>query len=116
MILRLWRARLSPARLDEYRRFERERYLPMLHRQPGFLGVLFLQKAEAYAASITVWEDGGAVDALESSPSYRRTTRELAENGMLAGGWSAEVFDAVGGELRAEALVGTLDRTRSSGA
>ena len=116
MILRVWRTKIDPARLEAYRRFERERCLPMLHRQPGFLGVLFLREAEDLAVSITIWEDGGAVEALESSPSYRRTTRELAESGLLASGWSAEVLQVAGGELRVEALVGTLDRTWSSGA
>jgi hypothetical protein len=76
VILRIWSAALDPARLEEYRRFEAERSLPMLHRQPGFLGVFFLRAAEDRAASITIWEDRGAVEALESSPSYRRTDRE----------------------------------------
>ena len=116
MILHIWRARLNPARLEAYRRFERERWLPMLRKQPGVLGVLFLRQTEAYAASITVWEDGAVLEALESSPSYRRTTHELAESGLLAGDWSAEVLEVAGGELRVEALVGTLDRTWSSGA
>ena len=83
MILRIWSAALDPARLEEYRRFEAERSLPMLHRQPGFLGVFFLRAAEDRAASITIWEDRGAVEASESSPSYRRTARELADSGLL---------------------------------
>ena len=116
MILRLWRARLEPARLEEYRRFEREQYLPMLRRQPGFLGVLFLRSAEAHdAASITVWEDRGAVEALQSSPSYRETTRELAESELLAGEQAVEVLEVEGGDLRPEALMGTLDRTKHAG-
>ena len=60
MILRIWSAALDPARLEEYRRFEAERSLPMLHRQPGFLGVFFLRAAEDRAASITIWEDSGS--------------------------------------------------------
>jgi heme-degrading monooxygenase HmoA len=81
--LRIWRAKIDPARLEEYRRFERGRCLPMLHKQPGLLEVLFLRYAEDHAASLTIWEDRGAVEALESSPSYRRTVRELAEGGLL---------------------------------
>ena len=81
MILRIWRARLDPARTEEYRSFETERCLPMLHKQPGFLGVLFLREAEDNAISITIWEDRGTVEALESSPSYRHTAHELAESG-----------------------------------
>jgi heme-degrading monooxygenase HmoA len=86
VILRIWSAALDPARLEEYRRFEAERSLPMLHRQPGFLGVFFLRAAEDRAASITIWEDRGAVEASESSPSYRRTARELADSGLLLTG------------------------------
>lgn len=115
MILHIWRARLNPARLESYRRFERERCVPMLHKQPGFLGVLFVREAEDRAVSITIWEDGGAVEALESSPSYRRTTRELTESGLLANDWSAEVLEVEGGELRVGAFLVALDRTWSSG-
>ena len=108
MILRVWRAQIVPARIEEYRRFERERCLSMLRRQPGFLGMLFLRQAEDRAASITIWEDTGAVDALASSPSYRRTARELEESGLLAGGRSEEVFEIEGGNLRPEALLRAL--------
>ena len=86
MILRIWRTKIDPARLEAYRRFERERCLPMLHKQPGLLGVLFLRQAEDQAASITIWEDMGAVAALESSPSYQRTACELFEGNLLVGG------------------------------
>ncbi len=108
MILRIWSAALVPARLEEYRRFEAERSLPMLHRQPGFLGVFFLRATEDRAASLTIWEDRGAVEALTSSPSYRRTARELAESGLLVGEQSEEVFEVEGGDLRPEALLGAL--------
>jgi heme-degrading monooxygenase HmoA len=115
VILRIWRAKINPARLEEYRRFERERCLPMLHKQPGLLGVLFLRDAKDHAASLTIWEDRGAVEALQSSPSYRETTRELAEGALLAGNESVEVLEVEGGDLRPEALVGALDRTRHAG-
>ncbi len=115
MILRIWRARLDPARMEEYRRFKAERCLPMLHRQPGFLGVFFLREAEHRAASITIWEDRGTVDALESSPSYRQEARELAESGLLMGEPSVEILEVEGGDLRPEALVGALARTRRPG-
>ena len=108
MILRVLRAKIAPERLEEYRRFERERCLPMLRRQPGLLGVLFVRQAEDRAASLTIWEDTGAVEALASSPSYRRTARELEESGLLAGGRSEEVFEIEGGNLRPEALLRVL--------
>jgi heme-degrading monooxygenase HmoA len=115
VIVRVWRARIDPARIDEYRRFERERCMPMLRKQPCFLGVLFLRQAEDHALSLTVWEDAGAVDALESSPSYREVTHALAESALLAGGESVVVFEVEGGALRPEALVRALDRLGNAG-
>jgi heme-degrading monooxygenase HmoA len=118
VILRVWRAEIAPERVGEYRRFERERCLPMLRRQPGFLGVLFLRAAEGRVASVTIWEDRGAEEALESSPSYRETIRDLTRSGLLAGEQSVETLDVAGGDLRPESLgmaLGLAKRRSSSG-
>ena len=113
MILRVWRATIIPEHVEEYRRFNREQCLPMLRKQPGFLGVLFSwQAGDCVTISITIWEDTGAVLALQSSPSYRKATRELAESGLLAVETSVELLEVEGGELRPEALLGTLARTK----
>lgn len=114
MIARVWRAELNPARLEEYRHFERAQCLPMFFRQPGFLGGLFLREAVDQAVSLTLWEDGGAVEALESSPSYRKITLELAEGGLLAGEPSVEIWEVQSGELRVEALLRVLSGLSSS--
>jgi heme-degrading monooxygenase HmoA len=108
VILRIWRAKLNPARLEAYRRFERERSLPMFRKQPGLLGVLFLREAEDRAAEITLWEDRGTVEALASSPSYRRAIRELAESGLLVREQSVEIFEVAGGAMRLEPLARAL--------
>jgi heme-degrading monooxygenase HmoA len=115
VILRVWRAKIHPARLDEYQCFEQEWCMPMLRKQPGLLGVLFLRQAEDRAALLTIWEDAGAVEALESSPSYRQVTHELAESALLAGNQSVEVIEVEDGDLRPDALVRALDRTRRVG-
>lgn len=116
MILRVWRAKIVPERMEEYRRFERELCLPMLRRQPGFLGVLFSRAAVGGTTiSVTMWEDGGTVEALGSSPSYRKTTHELAKSGLLGGEPAVEVLEVEGGELRPEALAGALARTGRAG-
>ena len=115
MILRMWRAKIVPERISEYRRFEQERCLPMLRKQHGFFGVLFLQGAGWDTVSVTIWEDRGTVEALESSPSYRKTTHELAKSGLLREEQSVELLEVEGGYLRPEALVGALDRTRRTG-
>src|SRR5215213_847896 len=98
--------------MEVYRRFEQERCIPMRYKQPGLLRVLFLRQAEGHAASLTIWEDRGAVEALQSSPSYRETTHELAESALLTGNESVEVFEVEGGDLRPEALPRALDRLR----
>jgi len=112
MILRIWRAALDPAHREAYRRFERERCLPMLRKQAEFLGGLFLRRDGDRAVSLTLWEDRGAVEALESSPSYRQTVLELAEGHLLLGEPSVEVLEVVGGDLRPEAFLGALERTK----
>jgi heme-degrading monooxygenase HmoA len=109
VIVRVWRARINPARIEEYRRFERELCMPMLHKQPGFLAVLFFRQAGDHAVSLTIWEDRGAVEAVEGSPSYLRAVRELAQSDLLTGEQSEEVFEVEGGDLRAETLLGALD-------
>jgi heme-degrading monooxygenase HmoA len=115
VIVRVWRAKIDRARLEDYRRFEQEWCLPILRKQPGLLGVLLLRQAEDHAASLTIWEDAGAVDALQSSPSYREITHELAQSALLAGDESVEVLEVEGGDLRPEALARALDRTRRAG-
>jgi heme-degrading monooxygenase HmoA len=110
MILRVWSAKIVPARLEQYRRFEQERYVPMLHKQAGLLGVLYLRQAEDHAASFTIWEGAGAVEALQSSRSYWETAHELGEGALLAGDQSVEIFEIEGEILRTEALVRALKR------
>lgn len=107
--MRVWRAEVAPARLEDYRYFELERCLPMLLKQPGLLGVLFLRETGYRAASLTMWEDRGTVEALESSPSYRRITRDLAESGLLVGDQSVEDFEVAGGTLRPHLLIALLN-------
>jgi heme-degrading monooxygenase HmoA len=115
VILRVWSAKIVPARLEEYRRFEQERYMPMLSKQAGLLGALFLRQAEDHAASLTIWEDAGAVEALQSSRSYWETAHELAEGALLVGDQSVEVFEVKGGIIRPEALVRALRRICHAG-
>jgi len=116
VIGRVWRAKIDPGRIEEYRRFEQERCMLMLRKQPGLLGVLFLRQAENHAASLTIWEDAGVVEALQSSPYYRETAHERAESALLARAQSVEVFEVEGGDLRPEALLRALERTSNAGA
>jgi heme-degrading monooxygenase HmoA len=114
MIARVRRAQIDPVQLEAYRHFEQARCLPMLHRQPGFLGSLFLRETSDQAVSLTLWEDSGAVEALKSSPSYQKTALELTEGELLIGEPSVEVWEVQSGELRLEALLRVLAALPSS--
>lgn len=115
MILRVWRAKIISERVEEYRRFNREQCLPMLRKQPRFLAVLLLRDARGIVVSITVWDDQGTVEALESSPSYRTTTHELVGRELLNDKPSVELLEVEGGDLRAEALAAALSQTSHAG-
>lgn len=80
MIARIWRAWLNPARLEAYQHFEEAQYLPMLRRQPGFLGGLSLRETADRAVSLTLWEDSGAVGALESAGLHRLSPHSGAKS------------------------------------
>jgi hypothetical protein len=47
---------------------------------------------------LSFWEDGGAVAALDQSPSYRETVDALLASGILTGAQSAEVLTVHGGD------------------
>lgn len=83
MMVCIWRARLNPAQSEVFRYLEVTECLPMLRRQPGFLGGLFLRRASERAALLTFWEDSGAVEALNSSPSYQRMIQEITKQELL---------------------------------
>lgn len=111
MLIRIWRTGIDTARLAEYATFEREQSLPMFQRQPGLLGVLFLREGDDRAAALTIWEDEGAVQALDSSASYASTVTLLLSAGLLKGEQSVEVFGCAGGHIDAEALITALGST-----
>jgi heme-degrading monooxygenase HmoA len=100
MIVRIWRTRVDPTRLEEYEVFAERHSLPMFRAQRGFLGVLFAGVGSERAV-ISLWEDAGAVTALDSSPSYRETVARISATGFLAGSASVEVFAVHGGDLSA---------------
>jgi heme-degrading monooxygenase HmoA len=82
VIVRVWRARIDPARADEYERFARERSLPMFRSQAGFRGCAFLRDG-ADCTVITLWEGEADVTALESSDRYREAVATIMETGFI---------------------------------
>lgn len=89
---------MNPARVDEFRSFALERSLPMFRAQDGFLGVLFTEGSARFA-TMSFWGDGTAVNALESSPSYRATVDAIMTSGLLTGQQNVEIFDVNDGYI-----------------
>lgn len=105
MIIRLWRARVDPARREERVRFEREHSLPMFRSLPGCLGVQFLHRGDAWAA-LSLWTGPEAIERATALPLYRDTVRRLEQTGLVLGEPAVEVYEATGGFFDMEALAG----------
>jgi heme-degrading monooxygenase HmoA len=98
VIVRIWRTGIDPARAGEYERFAEERSLPMFRDQRGYKGVLFTTAPDGGRAVISFWQDQHAVDALDSSESYRETASALDATGILQGEQTVELLTVHGGE------------------
>ena len=96
MLVQIWRTQVDPAREAEYVDFNQEHLLPMFRRQPGCLGVMFLNAAPDWGA-LSLWQNDVALAALTTSPSYLETLRQLDETGLLIGRSSVEDFAVHGG-------------------
>jgi heme-degrading monooxygenase HmoA len=96
VIARIWQTSLHADRLGEYDSFARERSLPMFQSQDGLLGVLLLGEGTERRV-LTLWRDETAIDALESSESYRATVAALIDTGILVPDSQSTVLHAVTG-------------------
>jgi heme-degrading monooxygenase HmoA len=90
--VRVWRARVDLARLDEYERFIDAQSRPMFAEQQGFLGVLFSRSGEEVAV-LSFWRDEDAVRALDTSPSYQHASELILETGFLLGVSTVDVYE-----------------------
>jgi heme-degrading monooxygenase HmoA len=101
MILRSWHTRIDESRAAEYETFARQRSVPMFRASPGFAGCLFGGEPGARVV-ITLWDDLGAIEALENSESYQDTVAAIAATGFLEGDSSVSVFELQGAMLDPE--------------
>ena len=113
MIARIWRTGVDPERIDEYERFERDESIPMFRQQPGFLGVLFLRTGDG-CATLTLWKDDAAVQALDDSPSYRIAVEKIEAAGFLRGVPAVETFRVAYGALEPAGMTAGLRILRGS--
>jgi len=91
MIARIWRTELDESRAAEYEVFAAERSLPMFRRQPGFRAVFFVRTATG-RATITLWRDLQAAEALAASADYLETVAAIQAAGFLRPPQSVELL------------------------
>ena len=84
MLARLWTTGLRRDRVDAYESFARDVSLPMFREQDGFIGCVML-RSDHEGLVLTFWRDHSAIDALETSRSYRGTVERIKEADLLAG-------------------------------
>jgi heme-degrading monooxygenase HmoA len=90
VVVRIWRTSVVPERAEDYRRFARERSLPMFRRSDGFLGALFTEDGVERIV-VTLWADRRSAERLAESAAYLETVAELERSGILAGEQGLEV-------------------------
>ena len=108
MLVRIWRVKVHPERLNDFEDFAHAYSLPMFQKQVGCLGVLFTRNGND-CATISVWENAPAIEKLKSSPTYSETVRQIEAAGMLEGEQSVELFQAFGGSLNRDEISEALD-------
>jgi heme-degrading monooxygenase HmoA len=91
VIARIWRTGLDESRAAEYEAFAAERSLPMFRRHDGFRGVFFVRTGTG-RASITLWRDLEAAEALAESSDYLETVAAIKGAGFLEAPQSVEVL------------------------
>lgn len=91
MIARLWKTGLNRQRVDAYEEFARTVSLPMFHQQDGFLGCV-MGRTETEGFVMTFWRDQAAIDALDTSPSYKATVARISKAGLLDGMQSVDLL------------------------
>lgn len=92
MIARTWRTRINERAAGDYDDFVRSKSMSMFRGQTGFLAALFISdQAERFV--VTIWRDRSNVDALDDSPSYVETVRQLEATGILVGTSTVRVLE-----------------------
>jgi len=108
MLVRIWRVKIHPERINELENFAHAYSLPMFKAQVGCLGVLFTRNGSD-CVTISVWENAEAIERLKSSPTYNETVRQIEATGMLEGEQSVELFQAFGGFMNRDKISEALD-------
>lgn len=92
MLLRLWRTKFDPGRLDELNEFASSRSTPMFDSFAGCMGHMFCHSGDSYL-TISMWIGRHAIEQAEASDVYRKTTEALLATGIVGGEQTVEVLD-----------------------
>lgn len=91
-LVRVWSTEIDTDRAAEYDEFVSTKSTPMFQRQRGFVAALFCGQGRERTV-ITLWGDRAAVDALDTSETYRATVSEIEAAGFLRGAQTTEIFE-----------------------
>jgi quinol monooxygenase YgiN len=105
MLVRIWRVKIKPERMEDLKNFARTFSLPMFTQQAGCLGVLFSLDGNN-CATITFWDTIESIERLGNSRSYRETVDKIEASGMLEGEHKVEVFQIFDGYLNQSLMKG----------
>lgn len=98
MILRTYRARIQPDKLDAYLAFERDEGVPMVTAMKGCLGAGFgriREEKDAIFLFASLWDSQKALDAARASPTWKRVAGKLETLGFTLGEARAEHIDLI---------------------
>jgi heme-degrading monooxygenase HmoA len=82
MLQRVWRCTVDPNRAREYEDFARRISLPMFRKQPGYRGCIMARRGP-HREVLTLWEDEAAIEALDTSDSYKSTVAKIRAAGFI---------------------------------
>ncbi|MDX1436181.1 MAG: antibiotic biosynthesis monooxygenase [Anaerolineales bacterium] len=111
MLVRIWRVKIHPDRIEDLEAFAQAESTPMFRAQPGCLGVLFTRSG-LECLTISLWDSAESVERLRSSPSYDETVRRIEASGILDGGHKIELLESFGGFLDLRAAARALGQIR----
>lgn len=101
MVVRMWRAQVGPAQREEFRHIEEQHIAPLLERQQGFGGVLFLYQEDEIVL-LTMWRDRECAEEFATLREVQELAEQVRERGIIQGEPRVEVFEVSGGSFKGE--------------
>jgi len=95
MILRVYRIPVEPAKVAEYEEFERGEGLRMVRSMDGCLGCGFgpVKEEKGTYVFFSLWRDQDSLEAARATPTWKRVTGKVDQQGLSRGGDAAQHVD-----------------------